>query len=272
VSLHPLRSALATWSPSVNEHLEPFMAVTAAWPDVAGAQVAEHARPARLMRDTLIVVTRSNAWSQQLSLLAGDLLRGLHERPELHFIAQLRFRVGTVRPARRPRAAPAASRGRRSVSSRPPSDPEATAHDVVARLREAIDAQRSGVHCPECGARRDEPGLCAPCGGFAGSRRRDAAQRLMYDAPWLGYAGIGGLVPGLGRDEYERWRRSLLARWWETLSRVRWTKRVTHFERRILSSYVLLQSEIEPDRVTPAIVRNVLGDDLAAIFDVPVQR
>ena len=35
-------------------------------------------------------------------------------------------------------------------------------------------------------------------------------------------------------------------------------------ERQIASSYVLLQSGLEPDRITPAVVRNLLGDELEA--------
>ena len=94
----------------------------------------------------------------------------------------------------------------------------------------------------------------------------------MYDAPWLRYHGMAPLVGGLDRAEYETTRRRLLARWWQVLMRVRWTKRVTVVERRIASSYVLLQSELDPDRVTPAVVRNVLGDELAALLDRSGER
>ncbi len=88
----------------------------------------------------------------------------------------------------------------------------------------------------------------------------------MYEAPWLGFAEIARLAGGVGRAEYERWRRALLARWWEMLLRAAWTKRATAIERRIGSSYVLLQSQLEPHRITPAVVRNLLGDDIAALL------
>ena len=89
----------------------------------------------------------------------------------------------------------------------------------------------------------------------------------MYDAPWLGFGGTAPLVDGMTRDEYDRWRRALLSRWWETLNRMRWTKRTTPVERRIASSFVLLESGLDPDRITPAIVRTVLGDDVVALLE-----
>jgi hypothetical protein len=88
----------------------------------------------------------------------------------------------------------------------------------------------------------------------------------MFDLPWLGYAGTADLVGGLTLDEYETIRRELLARWWSLLNRARLTRRAGCRERLVASSYLLLQTGWEPDRITPAIARNVLGDDLVALL------
>jgi hypothetical protein len=88
----------------------------------------------------------------------------------------------------------------------------------------------------------------------------------MYEAPWLGYDEIARLAGGVERDEYDRLRRALLARWWETLVVAERSKRATPHERRIASSYVLLQSGLDPERITPAVVRNLLGTQLAALL------
>jgi hypothetical protein len=37
-------------------------------------------------------------------------------------------------------------------------------------------------------------------------------------------------------------------------------------ERHVASSYVLLQSRLAPDRITPAVVRNLLGPELDALL------
>ena len=86
----------------------------------------------------------------------------------------------------------------------------------------------------------------------------------MFDLPWLGFTRTAELVEGLTLDEYEATRRELLARWWQTLARARATKRLDRSgrERLVASSYLLLQTGWEPDRITPAIARNALGDDL----------
>ncbi|MGB8798055.1 MAG: hypothetical protein WCC70_10935, partial [Candidatus Aquilonibacter sp.] len=98
--------------------------------------------------------------------------------------------------------------------------------------------------------------------------------RLLFEAPWLGFAGTAKLVEDLRQDEYESIRRRLLSRWWDRLRRVRLTGTLSRdgAERLIASSYVLLKSELAPERLTPAIVRNVLGDDLHELLYETVER
>ncbi len=87
---------------------------------------------------------------------------------------------------------------------------------------------------------------------------------MMFEAPWLGFAGTAALVSGLKEEEYERVRAALLARWWDVLARARSAKRLSRDgrERAIASSYVVLRSKIAPEEIVPATVRNVLGDEL----------
>jgi hypothetical protein len=90
----------------------------------------------------------------------------------------------------------------------------------------------------------------------------------MYDAPWLGYGGTAALIEALTVEEYERNRRALLERWWALLLRAKADGRVSAEgrERKIASSFVLLQTGWEPQRITPALVRSILGDDLMTLL------
>ena len=78
-----------------------------------------------------------------------------------------------------------------------------------------------------------------------------AAARLLFEAPWLGYAGTAALVDGLTRARYESVRARLLTRWWETLARAGASKRLSRDgrERLIASSYVLLKSKSPPEAI-----------------------
>jgi hypothetical protein len=75
-------------------------------------------------------------------------------------------------------------------------------------------------------------------------------------------------LPATTPADFERARRHLLQRWWLVLERARRSKTVGRagLERQIASSYVLLHSRIPPDRITPAIVRNLLGEELEALL------
>ena len=59
-----------------------------------------------------------------------------------------------------------------------------------------------------------------------------------------------------------------MQRWWLLLERARRAGRVSAsgVERQVASSYVLLQSRLPPDRISPAVVRNLLGDELDALL------
>jgi hypothetical protein len=87
-------------------------------------------------------------------------------------------------------------------------------------------------------------------------------------APWLGLAELREQMPDLSGSEFERARRVLLQRWWSMLDRARRAGKLSAsgIERHVASSYVLLQSRLPPDRITPAIVANLLGDDTARLI------
>jgi hypothetical protein len=80
--------------------------------------------------------------------------------------------------------------------------------------------------------------------------------------------GTAALIESLTVEEYERNRLALLERWWTLLLRTKADGRVSldGRERKIASSYVLLKTGWEPQRITPAVVRNILGDDLMTVL------
>jgi hypothetical protein len=246
-----------------------------AWPAIVGHNVAQHTRPTAIQHDALVVTTQSSAWSQQLSFLAEEIVDRLHAIDELRTIAKLRFRVGSVRGrAQGSRTAPPSQARSPHGAAIEPLREGATPAEALARLRTHIDARRSTARhtCPHCGALQRAAVACAPCAENVERARRTEVQRLMYDAPWLGYGGIAKLVDGLTREEYERWRAALLARWAALLARLRYARQVSDVERRVSSSFVLLQSGLEPDRVTPAVIRTVLGDEVCALLEASHQK
>jgi hypothetical protein len=75
-------------------------------------------------------------------------------------------------------------------------------------------------------------------------------------------------APACTPDDFAQARRELLARWWVMLEYARRRRRINpnRHERQIASSYVLLQSGLPPERVTPALLRHVLGDELETLL------
>ncbi len=269
-----ISGALEAWSPGEglpSPATDPLMLLAAAWPEIVGENNALNSHPSNVAGTALQVTTRSSVWSQQLSFLSEEILAKVRARLPRSGIEQLRFRVGKLpaRPGSRPRPT-------RSGPGHAPAKRERT---EAGSLEEALERFRAGVdaaqrakrdagwkECVGCNALiAPTAGLrCVSCQTALDDERTRQVARLLFEAPWLGYAGTAKLVERLSQDEYETIRRRLLARWWELLSRANAAKRLSRDrrERLIASSYVILKSGLPPERLVPATVRNVLGDEL----------
>jgi hypothetical protein len=265
-----LSHAMGDWKPARVSSRDPVALLAAGWSDIVGDEVARHSHPARLDDGTLLVTARSNAWSQQLSFLSERVVEAVRARMPQVRLERLRFRVGKLpEPATRPERTARNAAQSATSDDRPPVD---SAGEALARFRDDVEGSRRAKlaaawkECERCTA-LIAPGtgtLCGPCENARAQERAGETARLLFDAPWLGYAGTAALVKGLSKDEYESVRLQLLTRWWDALSRAVAAKRLSPDgrERLIASSYVLLRSGLAPERIAPATVRNVLGDEL----------
>jgi hypothetical protein len=273
VTLRPLKAAVETWTPGRGIAADPLHRIAVAWRSIVGASVAAHTEPIELNGTTLLVATRSSAWSQQLQLLSPAVLAAVLALPEGVAVTRLAFRSGGLR--RTDRTVPKTGRRPASASPNGPRrlagdtfEPAVDAADALARLRARMMRSRDATEaaCAACGAPIAVAGeRCAPCAGAADRERQLAVERTIYLAPWLTHAELREQFPDLSGQEFERARRTLLQRWWLILERVKRTGATSKSgdERQVASSYVLLQSRLPPDRITPAIVRNLIGDDVA---------
>jgi len=270
--LTPLASALAGWDPGSGQPhpaADPIVLLGVAWADIVGDEIARNSHPSQINGSALIVTTRSSAWSHQLSFLAERILTAVRARVPSAGVDQMRFRVGRITPAGATRRGSRAAAARKAVLQKQP--PSASSEEALARFRDAVDAQQRAKRsagwkeCFGCNA-LIAPGatLCVSCVTARDEARQRLVAQLLFEAPWLGYVGTAALVEQLTPAEYEAVRRKILTRWWEILARVRATRRLSRDgrERLIASSYVVLKSGVAPERVAPAVVRNVLGDEL----------
>ncbi|HEY9179354.1 MAG TPA: DUF721 domain-containing protein [Candidatus Baltobacteraceae bacterium] len=270
--MKPLAQALGAWKPQALHPHDPLAVLQAEWPHIVGDDVAANTRPAEIVRDALLVVTRSSAWSQQLAFLSERVLQAVAQRSGVS-VHSLRFRVGRIREAAGA-SVPRRGRSDRAKPAKRGTEPAPSLEDAVARFRaDVAAAQRAKAaagwkECVRCGALTAPGPFCVPCGNAHAQERDAQVARLLFEVPWLGYAGIAPLVPGLQPAEFEVVRLRLLRRWKDTLERIRRSvrPRVTTRDRSIASSYVLLKSQLEPDKIAPAVVRDLLGDELHDIF------
>jgi len=277
-----LGESLKGWSPVAGAPADPVLTLGSRWPELVGEKVAANSRPLKIERGVLTVVTRSSAWSQQLSFLGERILSSIATTVPGAGIERLTFKVGRLAaPRARPSAAAPGSAAHAGGSGA--FEPAADTAAAVARFRARVESywrakRAAGWNpCPRCGVPL-APGSAIHCGVCADARigeRTSAVMRLLYEMPLIGYEAANENVPGLGRKEFGAIRSRLLKRWWTILQRAVRAGTLTRDgrERAIAQSYVMLKSGMTADRLAPATVRNELGDDLyALIYETKTER
>ena len=271
-----LGTVLDGWRPKPGAGSDPLVAVRAVWPELVGADVARAAQPVAIERDVLIVLTASSAWSHQLAFLEPEIVRGLRAIPETRELERLRFRVGKLRRPGTVQDGPGGPRrasGSGLAAGTAAEPPAKTLDDALARLRRSVERTRKlhrahgGGFCALCDAAIDGGTMCRPCRDDDVRRRRTACERLLFEAPWLGSEEVLALVDGLTAEMYDASRRRLLRTWWDELWRANKLHKLRQpldrvRLRKLASSFVLLQTQIDPNRLEmdSAVRKNALGD------------
>jgi hypothetical protein len=264
---------LGSWTPRSGGG-DPLTMIRAAWTGLVGIDVARAAQPVAIAGDTLVVITSSSAWSHQLAFLEPTIVRGLRTAAPTAPVVRLRFRVGTIRVvAGGRRAAPTADARHRNRRSLGPA--AANAGEALARLRAVVERSRSahvargGRFCSGCAAPILRDDRCVPCADWARSALEARCQRLLFDAPWLRPQDVLDMLPELDAAAYDAIRRKLLRSWWDEMTLAR--KRASLPRpiqpdrvrlRKIASSYVLLETKLDPNRLEldSPIRSNALGE------------
>jgi hypothetical protein len=104
---------------------------------------------------------------------------------------------------------------------------------------------------------------------------REQCERILFDAPWLDPEAVITQVDGLTAEAYDRIRRRLLRAWVDELRLAR-KRHAVKAEidririRKLASSYVLLETRIDPNRLEldSPVRQNALGDLYAFIREV----
>jgi hypothetical protein len=280
--LTKLDTALGGWRPSARSvGGDPLDVIRAAWAGIVGADVARSAQPIAIQQQTLVIVTASSAWSAQLTFLAPTILREIRALPQGEGVQNLRFRVGVPRAAgsrRTPGSAP--PRRRTGFASPATSAPAATPAEALARLRSTVErtraahAAKGGRFCTVCAVSiepgpRGASGRCVPCADTAHAVLVAATERLLFESPWLTPEAVITALPGLDATSYDAIRRRLLRAWWDEMALARRRAAVRTAVspdrlrlRKLASSYVLLETKIDPHRLEleSPVRRNALGD------------
>ena len=251
--LKPLRDDLRAWRPS-GKSLSAIDAIRAAWASIVGIETARHCTPAEISGTTLVVLTRSGSWSQQLGYLETRILESVVELAATSSVTALRFRVGRLQTLTQSTkvSTPAHVQSRMRLAAA--LEPAETLDELRERMRVHVArrAVERGPRCGRCKMRMDVGRFCAPCRSVLAEERLAAVLRLLSEMPWLSDAQLAETLGRMDPREAKRAREILATRWQAQLERLRRKKKFERGEpeRATAVAYVMLQSGFSPDRLT----------------------
>ena len=108
------------------EVITPQQLCCAAWPEAVGKKIAGHTRPAKLVRDRLVVEVEDQTWQRQLFSLTPHILHNLEKTLGRGLVSDLEFRI--VPRRRQPEIA------RQAVPALPADEADAIADPVMRGL------------------------------------------------------------------------------------------------------------------------------------------
>lgn len=126
------------------------------WERVAGPTVAAVTRADGIRGGILYVLTRSSAWSQELSMLREPLIARINTELETEAVQDIRFQVKPF-----PNAAPEAA----APPARELTDPEHAALRALAARLEDTEAGHLAALAEKQMRRLDADRVCDACGG-----------------------------------------------------------------------------------------------------------
>ena len=264
-----LSSALHGWQPTEHAGRDPVVLLAAGWGEVLGDDVAANSAPLRIVNGTLLVMVRSSAWSHQLSFLSERILDAVGRAFRRSASNDCASKSGRSRSATAPRAAFRHRRRRKCVpimSRRRPQKKHWRALRRPFTRRKERDAPEDGVNATAVGHSARGAAACHA------RRRLGRRGRLRPPACFLRRRGSVMAERPSSLRGYVKWSTSAFAcafygaggaNWKEPCRR---TPSRDGRERLIASSYVLLRSKLPPERIAPATVRSVLGDQLHALL------
>ncbi|HME82395.1 MAG TPA: DUF721 domain-containing protein [Candidatus Eremiobacteraceae bacterium] len=257
-------------------------ALSAAWPDAVGVDVARRTRAGAFRDGALTVLTPSSAWSHQLTFLAPTIIERLRERCPGVDLRRLKFAVASGRSrallagnvgARSSKApGPAAADRASAVRPGPGLDEAPAAGDdlemVLARLRRAqtqLDERRAQAgwqRCSTCSCWCTSPPLCGVCREQARRAADGAIGGVLANAPWLKHAELRRELPAADARSYERVRRALMTQCELQMfnARARLRRDALDAADRVAAwSFVMLATQQRKEELSGAVLASVLG-------------
>ena len=253
----------------------------AGWSEIVGSKRRSELAPFGIAQGTLTIVTRSSAWSHQLSFLGEHVLRAVQARLPSAGVARLRFRVGRL--AERTASGPGGAQGRSACGAAP----AARRAGERGRSARALSRRRRTLE-PSAPRRRLEGvrglrALVAPrATALRGLRFRARSKNARQRRRACSSRRRGSATPERRRSltGYEKRSTSGFApccfpAGGSCCCRLGAAKQLSRDgrERLVASSYVLLRSKIAPEDIMPATVRSILGDELnELLYETPSHK
>lgn len=249
------------------------------WEDVLGDTITKHASVHEMQRGVLFVHVDHPAWIQHLSFAAIDIKKKLNAAVGAKVVKEIRFKAGNR--CDKPKKYQDMNNSEQLIVHIPQEenkniesivqeieDPEIrkiTASFIKQGKKLNIYKQKRGWKtCPQCGVFiKPTEDKCIHCALQAVQALRSSTRSLLWELPWLPYTEIRDHVQGLDQETYDSVRREMIQQLWEKFRISSKNLKSSKLSKTYIQTYVLLRTRLSPEELTPEIIWQTLGNNMA---------
>ena len=188
------------------------------WTDIAGASLADHTWPERLVQGRLKIVCSDSQWFQTLTFLRGGLFQNIDRIfPELK-LKEIRGAVGRIPKLRRPEQPSQWPDWRGETDFELPKGVSSELSQAISRTRKKLLARFRAMvaegwkPCVECKTVLVHSSLetCSACYSRKRSRLLTSLRLLLNESPWLSFEEVEKHIDQVVFREYDAVKSDLL--------------------------------------------------------------
>ncbi len=255
------------------------------WSEITGNNICKHTEAKYINQGVLFVIVDNSAWANELLFMKENLIKQLNKKLDKKIVKDIRFQTGSINKFKKNESK---SKKESQINLNSQEKQEILANldflsdeelkdkifnvMIVDKKNKKWKKNNGWKNCPNCASLiKQEDNKCVICKLREKELDYNEISNFLYDNPWLNYKGIKENYPNLLEDDFERIKEKLskkIKKKIDYLIPKALKKEINNQKLKVkIQNYVMLKTEIPPNKLNNKLIKEVIGDSYIKIYD-----